>query len=240
MSDERPIVLHAFDHPSDWSFAAARAIKQALADDLTQHGSANLRLSGGTTPAEVYAALAQQALDWSAVTIGLVDERWLQPHEPASNAFLVQQHMLHSLPQAHFMPLVRPGLTLDACVATANEEARRAPLPAVTVLGMGEDGHTASLFPGAVDLAAVMKNPAVYAAFDATGCAGANQWAQRITLTPAGIALSSQRFLLIRGQRKRDVLEAALASTDPHRYPIRLAIDRCGDCGKRLQVFWSA
>lgn len=237
MSDEQPIVLHTFDHPSAWSCAAARAIRQALADDLTNYGSASLRLSGGTTPAEVYAALAQQELDWSAITIGLVDERWLQPHEPASNAFLVRQHLLQSLPQAHFAPLVRPGLTLAACVAAANEDARRTPQPAVTVLGMGEDGHTASLFPGAVDLAAVMNNPAVYAAIDATGCSGANQWSQRITLTPAGIALASQRFLLIRGRAKREVLEAALASTEPHRYPIRVAIDQPGE---RLQVFWSA
>ena len=237
MSDEAPIVLHAFDHPSAWSRAAAHAISQALVDDLARHGSAGLRLSGGTTPAEVYAELAQQALDWSAVTISLVDERYLPPHEPASNAFLIQQHLLRSLAQVHFAPLVRPGLTLAACVAAANEDARRAPQRTVTVLGMGEDGHTASLFPGAVDLATVLKSPTVYAALDATGCPGANQWSQRITLTPAGIALANHRFLLIRGQRKRDVLEAALASADAQRYPIRVAIDHPGE---RLHVFWSA
>ena len=231
-----PLFLHAYDHPTAWSLAAAQHIAQALSRHLASHGgSARFFVSGGTTPAPVYEALAHHPLDWARILINLADERWLAPDQPASNASLIQRHLLHSLPHCHFMPLVRPGLTIDACVTAANQVVAQADLPAVAVLGMGDDGHTASLFPAAPGLHAALTSQTAYAALDATGCPGANQWPLRITLTPFGMASAAQRILLIRGEQKRAVLDAALASTDRTAYPIRVAIDHPGE---PLHVFW--
>ncbi len=120
-----------------------------------------------------------------------------------------------SVPSAHFDPLVRIGKPLTECVYTANLQAQHSQPPSLVALGMGNDGHTASLFPGSKDLARALESTLPYAALDATGCPGANQWPLRITLTPHGLRQCRQRLLLLRGKQKLQVLRQALDSNDP-------------------------
>lgn len=136
---------------------------------------------------------------------------------------------------AHFDPLVRVGKPLPECVYTANLQAQHSQAPCLSVLGMGNDGHTASLFPGSKDLARALESTLPYAALDATGCPGANQWPLRITLTPHGLRHSGQRLLLLRGKQKLEVLKQALESNNPQLYPILNAIDLDG---AKLRVHW--
>lgn len=234
MLSER-ISLVRYDDPDEWIEAAAAEIGQVLRQEIDARGSARMLLSGGTTPAPVYQALAELPLDWSKLEVGLVDERWLSPQDSDSNAYLVRQSFLERAEGARFEPLVRVGKPLQDCVHAANLHARHAQVPCVAVLGMGGDGHTASLFPGATDLSKALANPLPYAALDATGCPGANTWPLRITLTPAGLAPIGQRLLLLRGKQKLDVLNKALAGSDAHEYPIRVALDAPG---ARLRVHW--
>ncbi|QNH21693.1 6-phosphogluconolactonase [Xanthomonas sp. GW] len=229
------ITLIRYDDPDEWIDAAAAEIGDALRADIELRGNARLLLSGGTTPAPVYQALAELPLDWSKLEVGLVDERWLSPQDSDSNAYLVRQSFLERAEGARFEPLVRVGKPLQDCVHAANLHAQHAPAACMAVLGMGGDGHTASLFPGATDLNKALANPLPYAALDATGCPGANTWPLRITLTPAGLAPIGQRMLLLRGKQKLDVLERALAGSDPHEFPIRVAFDTPG---ARLRVLW--
>ncbi|MCF5965735.1 6-phosphogluconolactonase, partial [Xanthomonas perforans] len=189
------------------------------------------------TPAPVYESLAHRPLDWSRVEVGLVDERWLSPQDQDSNAWLVNHSFLTHAPAATFIPLVRPGKQLPECVHTANLQAKHAEPACLAVLGMGGDGHTASLFPGATDLPKALASPQPYASLDATGCPGSNQWPLRITLTPAGLASIPTRLLLLRGKQKLDVLQAALAGDDVNEYPIRVALQQPGP---RLRVHWCA
>lgn len=229
------LIRHA--SPREWIDGIANELAALLAQQVERHGHARMLLSGGTTPAPVYASLATRPLDWTKVEAGLVDERWLPPQDPDSNAWLVGQSLLAHADDIDFVPLVRPDKPMEECVQLANLHAARALPPCVAVLGMGGDGHTASLFPGAADLPKALADPATYASLDASGCPGSNSWPLRITLTPTGLAAVGARLLLLRGEQKLEVLEAALAGDDPKEYPIRAAIDLPGP---RLRVHWCA
>lgn len=210
--------------PESWVHGIARDLERILAVELAIRGRARMLLSGGTTPAPAYAQLAVAPLDWPNITVGLVDERWLSPQDSASNARLVRESLLDRADVGHFEPLVREGLTLAESVHAANVEARHADEACVAVLGMGNDGHTASLFPGSVDLDRALASDQPYAAMDASGCPVAGDWPLRITLTPAGLARTRHRLLLLRGEAKREVFLRALDGDDIRELPIRAAL----------------
>ena len=227
-----PRLLHRHADAMTW----CTAIVQAIRDALPTHTPGRLLLSGGNTPAPVYRALARQPLHWPQLAIGLVDERWLPDGDANRNDTLVSQHLLAHQPAAEFQPLARPRRGLDGSVATANIWWQRSHAPTVAILGMGNDSHTASLFPGAADLPAIAASRDAYAALDATGCAGAQAWPQRLTLTPTGLAACQHRLLLLRGQDKWETLQAALRHGDPARHPVLHAL--AGPTP--LQVHWCA
>jgi 6-phosphogluconolactonase len=212
-------------------------MRTILAHEIQRRGRARMLLSGGTTPAAVYQALAECPLEWDRVEAGLVDERWLSPQDRDSNAWLVRSSFLNRAEGAHFDPLVRVGLPLSECVHNANLHAQHTQPACLAVLGMGNDGHTASLFPGSRDLQRALESPLPYAALDASGCPVANDWRLRITLTPNGLVQIGARLLLLRGQQKLDVLNAALASNDVTQYPILAAV---AAPGSKLRVHWCA
>ncbi len=235
VSDRITLIRHGSDE--DWTEGVAREMAALLAQDIQQHGRARMLLSGGTTPAPVYEMLAEQDLEWARVDVGLADERWLSPQDEDSNAWLVRNSFLKQAEGAHFDPLVRIGRPIAECVHSANLMAQHAQPACLLVLGMGNDGHTASLFPGSRDLERALHSQQPYAALDATGCPVANGWPLRITLTPQGMAPVGNRLLLLRGKQKLDVLEAALASNDVQRYPVLAAINAPGN---PLRVHWCA
>ena len=225
---------HAHADATQWSREAAGAVAAALRTALAERPRARVLVSGGTTPAPAYAALSKLALDWSRVDIALVDERWLLPDDSDSNARLVRDSLLQNLAAAaRFEPITRQGRSLEECVSTANMHARQ---PAdVVVLGMGPDGHTASLFPRMRGLEDALASRAPYVSVDASGCPGAGRWSRRISLTPAGLAPAATRLLLIRGEQKRAMLDRVVAGDDVHEFPARIAFSTPG---ARADVHW--
>jgi 6-phosphogluconolactonase len=214
-----------------WVAAAANDIANALSDTLARQARATLLLSGGTTPAPVYERLANADLDWSRVDVGLVDERWLPADDANANTRLLREHLLRErAAAARFGPFA--GESPAEAARNANLHARRAD---IVVLGMGGDGHTASLFPGMRGLDAALADPSPYVAVDAGGCPGAGAWPRRISLTPAGLAPAATRLLLVRGEAKRELLQRALAGDDARELPIRIAFTTPG---ARLRVHW--
>lgn len=233
--DTPRMVWHGFADTDAWCWASAVAIAAGLRRDLQQRARARLLLSGGGTPGPVYRALSKAPLDWERIDVALVDERWLLPDDPDSNAHLVRTELLtNHAASARFEPMTQPGRSIEQAVAVANAHGRQ---PAsIVVLGMGGDGHTASLFPRMPGLQLALASTQPYVAVDATGCAGAQRWSRRISLTPTGLRMSKARFLLIRGADKRALLEQALASGDVVQWPVLAALDPKHETP--LQVYW--
>lgn len=233
--ERRPGVrFHAYRDDEQWAWAIAVSVAAVLRRDLEQSERARLLVSGGTTPAPVYQALSKAPLDWDRVNIALVDERWLQPDDPDSNARLVRETLMQNRAAgARFETLTRAGRSIEEAVNAANMHAKLK--PTLVLLGMGDDGHTASLFPRMRNMDEALASPSHYVAVDASGCAGAGRWLRRISLTPAGLSAAQARMLLIRGEAKRKVFERAVDGDDARELPVRIAFTTPGAA---LDVHW--
>lgn len=217
-------LFHAHADAGAWCAAIVSDVGRILADALRAAPRARLLLSGGGTPAPVYRALSGTPLPWARIELALVDERWLPPGDADSNGRLVADTLLQGpAAVARFEPILRAGATLDDAVHAANAAARAGAPPALALLGMGPDGHTASLFPGMRGFDDALAAREDYVAVDADGCAGAQAWRQRISLGAAGLARAAERILLIRGEDKRVLFQRALDGGNVRELPVRLA-----------------
>jgi len=206
--------------------ALAAQLLAALQHGLERNGHAVLALAGGRTPVAAYRQLAGAALDWSRVSLVATDERWVAPDHPASNTGALRQcfrgarglRILPLTPQAPDFP-ASAGLA-SARFARATLAALAEPFDAV-LLGMGTDGHFASLFPGAAELPAgldpgnadeaILVNPEPLPA-DAPHA--------RVSLTLARLLRTRRLLLGATGPAKHGVLERAQASLDPLGLPV--------------------
>jgi 6-phosphogluconolactonase len=183
-----------------------------------------LAVSGGSTPKDFFARLSREKLDWARVQVTLVDERWVADTDERSNARLVKSLLLqHAAGAAPFIPLYTGDATPETGRATANARIDALPLPFdAVVLGMGDDGHTASFFPGGDHLAE---------ALDLDGRArvlpmhapGAGE--PRITLSLPTLLETRALYLLVAGEKKRDLLaDARLGLGAARDYPVRAVL----------------
>lgn len=193
--------------------AAAERMADALRAGIAARGSACVALSGGSTPAPAYARLATMAVEWSNVTLALVDERFVPPDHEASNETLVRRTMADALSAGAVLTPMFAALPTVVEAADAAEPNYRDLTIDVALMGMGEDGHTASWFPGvpALGNALDLDNPRAVMALNAPQGAGSPD---RLTLTRSAIARAGSVILLITGEEKRARLGQALAHND--------------------------
>jgi 6-phosphogluconolactonase len=204
--------------------AAAHAAAERLAEGLRTKPRASLVATGGRSPGPVYDRLQAAAFDWARIVVTLSDERCVDQAAPESNARLVRERLLvGAAAKAHLVALW-PAADPAALAALA-------PFDAV-MLGMGEDGHVASLIPGDPGLARNLDpdNGALIAEVPAG--LGAPP-VPRITLTLKALLSSRAIFLLIAGGAKRSVIDRALAGAD---LPVRAIL---AQQDVPVRVFWS-
>jgi 6-phosphogluconolactonase len=224
-------------------FTDLDALSRALADQLAAslhaaieaRGIASLVVSGGKSPTRLFELLSQAALDWSRVCVALADERWVEPTDPGSNERLVREALLKGpAAAARFLGLKNGAPTPDMGAVSAWETFARVPRPFdALVLGMGEDGHTASLFPGSPNLPRAL-NPAAVA-----GCVG--MWAAtppqaRLSLNLSALLDSRRILLLINGDAKWRTYVAASAPGPLEEMPVRAMLRQTRI---PIQVMWA-
>ena len=206
-----------FDSREAASVAAAERIAAALGRRLDAQREASVVVSGGTSPAGVFAELARMPLAWPDVHVILSDERWVPPEHEDSNEKLVRDTLLTGeAKEATVLPVYKPGVTVEERCVELNDELRLAPFPfACALLGMGEDGHFASLFPDAENLEEGLDVDSSELSIPVNTAASPHP---RVSLTLSALSRSDEILLLMFGDRKREVYEAAKQTANG--YPV--------------------
>lgn len=226
-------VFKSFEHSDELVAALAQRIAKALQESVDTRGKASLVVSGGSTPVPLFHKLRAIAIDWQEVYITLADERWLPADHPDSNERLVREHLLQDkAAKAKFRGLYNIHGTPEAGAAMTSETLSNLPRPFdVVILGMGNDGHTASLFPCAEELEAGLTTDAVCLAVRPTQAPH-----PRISLSLSSLLNARQIYLHLSGESKKTVLDEALSSQDVKAMPIRAVLDQRK---VPVDVYWS-
>jgi 6-phosphogluconolactonase len=229
--------------PPATKFSSLDAVSRALAGEvaaglnsaIASRGLASLVVSGGRTPMRLFELLRDEPLDWSRVCVALADERWVSTTDEASNEKLIRDVLLKGpAAAARFLGLKNGAPTPDMGAVSAWETFARVPRPFdALLLGMGDDGHTASLFPGSPNLPSAL-NPAAVA-----GCVG--MWAPsppqpRLSLNLSALLDSRRVVVLINGAAKWRTYVAASAPGPAQDMPVRAVLRQTRT---PVDVMWS-
>jgi 6-phosphogluconolactonase len=228
-------IRRTFGDKEELAAALAEAVAENLRAGIDARGTASLAVSGGSTPKRFFAALGKKReVDWTNVFVTLVDERWVEETSDRSNAGLVNETLLQGpAAVARFIPLYAGGPEPDAAALGCTE----AQLAAITlpfdalILGMGNDGHTASFFPGGDTLSDALTGEGPVIAIRAPGAGE-----PRITLTLPRVLDTRALYLHIEGDEKAEVLDRALSDGPVEEMPVRAVLRQSQI---PLTVFWS-
>jgi len=216
---------HRFPDAVALSHALSGEIKVDLEEAIQVRGAASLVVSGGRTPLRLFEQLREEKVDWQHVWVTLADERWVETSNPASNERLVREHLLTgAAANARFVGLKNPAPTPEAGADWAWRALSRVPHPYdVILLGMGEDGHTASLFPGSLALARAIDAGA------SPGCIAVNALTAphaRVSLNLAALLDARRIILHIEGEAKWQVYQKARAAGSASEMPVRAVLQQ--------------
>jgi 6-phosphogluconolactonase len=227
-----------FETESERNLVLARQIAAWVGEAVAERGQASLAVCGGSTPGPLYQVLSGLAAPWERVTVTLTDERWVGFEHPLSNARLVRARLIRDrASRARFVPLKtargEPELAEPEVDAALRAIARPFEL---VLLGLGEDGHTASLFAHAQGLSAALNlaDPALARAIRPTPPADPEP--PRMSLSLRAILDSRRIVLLITGEAKWAVYRRAREAGDVETMPIRAVLRQDQT---PVQVWWA-
>ncbi|MDD0975056.1 6-phosphogluconolactonase [Pseudomonas fontis] len=224
------VTAHDYTTPAKLADGLAHDVAERLRAAIAGNGVATLVVSGGRSPVAFFQSLVQQPLDWSKVVISLADERWVPVEHADSNAGLLKRYLLVGpVAKARFLGLYSPAANLEAAALHADQAlAELGPID-VLVLGMGDDGHTASLFPGNSNLAEGLQPDGARRCLPMLAPSVPHQ---RLSLTRRVLGKAVFTALSVQGPGKLATLRAALAGDDPTELPIRAFLHAS------LDIYW--
>jgi 6-phosphogluconolactonase len=217
------------------SLALADQVSTTLSAAIAARGVASVVVSGGKSPTKLFEHLRMRSLDWARVCVALADERWVDPTDPSSNEKLVRDVLLKdNAAAAKFIGLKNAAPTPDMGAVSAWETFARVPRPFdLVLLGMGDDGHTASLFPASPNLLSALNPDAV------AGCVG--MWSPsapqaRLSLNLSALLDTRRIVVLINGAQKWSTFTAAAQPGPIADMPIRAVLRQTRT---PVEVMWS-
>ena len=215
------------------ALALARRVGDRLRNGVQQRATASIVVSGGSSPRALFHELRTLPLPWGFVTIVPSDERWVPVDDDSSNEGMIRRELLSGEPGfAHFVSLYRRDSSPAASLQELRTALAEVPRPFDTVVvGMGDDGHTASLFPDSPDIGAALATDA--------DCVVQNVprlGVPRVSLTTHSLLDARDINLLFFGAGKRAVYEASLKPGPAEEYPIRALVHQPR---VPVTVFWA-
>ena len=227
--------LTNFNSRAQLDQALAERVSKLLQKGVSENGRASLAVSGGSTPKGFFTALSNMAIEWQKITITLVDERWVDINSEASNTRLVHTKLLvNKASLATFFPLKKAGELSEDILFTLQLAAKKTLLPLdVVILGMGEDGHTASLFPCSNQITVGLEatNDKVFLKIEPKSAPY-----QRISFSFRALQTSKNVFLHVCGDKKKQVLAHAFTHVNHIEMPISAFLQ---DNSINTQIYWA-
>ncbi len=221
---------HTFKNPAVMAEGLASSVAGQLNQAIAEQGVATLVVSGGRSPVAFFESLVKHPLDWSKVVVSLADERWVPVEHADSNAGLLKRYLLQGpAANARFLSLYSASANLEEAAAHADRLLAELPGIDVLVLGMGDDGHTASLFPSSPNLVEALKPDGERRCWPMLAPSVPHQ---RLSMSRALLASARFTALSISGQSKLHTLNAALAGGDLAEMPIRAFLQ------PPLEIYW--
>ncbi|WP_058481098.1 6-phosphogluconolactonase [Legionella waltersii] len=209
--------FHSFKTTEQLTQELSDSISTILLSAIRERGNAFMVVSGGKTPIDLFNALSQKELPWERVIITLADERCVDVQSPESNEHLVRNYLLQNKAKnANFISLFHADFVLSDHLQQLERTISQLPSFDVVVLGMGEDGHTASLFPCSNELLEGLTNDRQSVLLVHPQKAPF----QRISLTKKRLLNSQNVFLHLVGQKKKLALQEFLLTNNPFERPI--------------------